>query len=172
MFLRISAFIICGMFVLALVGCSDDSPSSNSSKDVYNPIGVEGVPDVIITDTPPAELPGNRITVTDARLNKDSLVLVVEYSGGCVEHDFACYMFPAAFMESLPPQANLYVLDNTDNDPCDDGIVTDYAIFDVSPVASLHWDHYGYVYDIYINVIDLSSGVPVEKFRLLYDLIP
>lgn len=171
MLMRIFGCVVGVVFLLSLAGCSGDSPSSNSSKHIFNPVGVEGVPDVIITDTRPDELPGFELAVLDARVCRDSLILVVEYGGGCIEHTFSCYMSPAAFMESLPAQANLYVLDNMNNDPCD-GVVTVDAVFDLSTVANLYYQHYGTTFDIILNIHDLSSGVPVKKLTVMYDLTP
>ena len=171
MLMRIFGCVVGIVFLLSLAGCSGDSPSSDSTKHIFNPIGVEGVPDVIITDTRPDELPGCELRVLGARVSQDSLILVVQYGGGCFEHEFSCYMTPAAFMESFPAQANLYVMDNTGNDPCD-GIVTVDAVFDLSTVAALYYQHYGMIFDIILNIHDLSSGAPVKKFTVIYDLTP
>jgi len=69
------------------------------------------------------------ITINSATLNGDCLDLVVQFSGGCVEHRF-CLNWAGVLAESAPPQAFLYLVHDDNNDPCDN-IVTRHLYFDV-----------------------------------------
>ena len=63
--------------------------------------------------------------------------LEVNHSGGCGDHDFALFMSPATFAESVPVQANLWLQHRDRDDPCD-GMVLQTLTFDLQPVAGLH----------------------------------
>lgn len=67
------------------------------------------LPSVQIVDNPPSEIELYPYDLDSARIVDGRITLWVNYGGGCEAHYFQLYMTPAAFMESQPPQANLYL---------------------------------------------------------------
>ena len=73
----------------------------------------------IITDAQMASRKFNvDFTITQWAVSGDTLLIGVQYSGGCKTHDWRVY-FSGAMMKSMPPQALLHVAHiNDDEDPC------------------------------------------------------
>ena len=67
------------------------------------------LPMVQIVDNPHSEIELYPYDLDSARIVGGRITLWVNYGGGCEAHYFQLYMSPAAFMESQPPQANLYL---------------------------------------------------------------
>ena len=65
---------------------------------------------VIITNQPPDSIQLDPFDLEGIHIAGDTITLDITYSGGCKEHGFSLYMSPAAFLESYPVQANLYLL--------------------------------------------------------------
>jgi hypothetical protein len=72
-------------------------------------------------------------------------------------------MTPAAFMESYPVQANLYLRHDAHDDPCD-AIVTDSAEFDLGPIIGLYKQMYGASGQINLNLFNFEQ---TESTRLI-----
>lgn len=94
-------------------------------------------------------------TVLQASLDGDVLTLEVEYSGGCVEHEF--YLSTnGSFLESMPVQLAT-VLSNPTEDSCD-GIMRRTISFDLIPLQEL-----------YLNGYQEASGeILLSDFGILY----
>ena len=71
--------------------------------------------------------------------------------GGGIRHEFALYMSPAAFAESHPVQASLYLAHDKNGDGAR-AIIRDTLAFDISPIADLYELQYGRRDDIILNV--------------------
>ncbi|MCX4246184.1 hypothetical protein [Paraliomyxa miuraensis] len=84
--------------------------------------------------------PTDPVSIIDASIVGDTLVLAVEYGGGCVEHMFgSCW--DGSFAESDPVQAWLQVNHEDNDDPCD-GVVMEERNFDLSPMRQAWIDAY------------------------------
>ena len=97
----------------------------------------------------------------------DSITLDVTYSGGCAEHDLSLYMSPAAFLESYPVQANLYLKHNDNDDACD-GLISAEATFNLRVIAEFYRILYGRYDEIIINVFDYFEDAPGKKLSASY----
>ncbi len=98
---------------------------------------------------------GFETTVLQALLDGDVLTLEVQYSGGCVEHEF--YLSTdGAFMESLPVQLAT-VLSNPTEDACD-GIERRSISFDLIPLQELYRKGYQ----------EASGEILLSDFGILY----
>jgi hypothetical protein len=103
---------------------------------------------------------------------EDTISLNVTYSGGCKEHCFSLYMSPAAFLESYPVQANLYLRHNSNGDDCE-AFIYKTVSFNLRPVSELYKSLYGSYDEIIINVFEYKSNrkvsvsyVPVQNYGL------
>ena len=133
----------------------------------YPPIdSVEGA--VIISDTQPAVIQDAAFVLDSVRITGDVITLTIEYSGGCNEHEFELHMSPAAFMESLPVQANLFLRHIDFDDPCRAWFRRPVS-FDLRPVAQEYEIQYGGLDCILLNVYRyLTPSAPAEKVTVLY----
>ena len=69
-----------------------------------------------------------------AALKGDSLILFVEYGGGCKEHVFTPYCSDYV-LESFPPQIDLWFHHDANDDRCK-AIIHQRLAFDVKPAAA------------------------------------
>ena len=126
--------IICGiMFLISCGSCSviiTDIPSDLLQKDPFNLEGIEIV--------------------------EDTIILSVTYGGGCKDHYFALFMSPAAFLESYPVQANLYLWHNSNGDACE-ALINENISFNLRPIAELYKSTSGQLNEIIINVFEYKS---------------
>jgi len=111
------------------------------------------VPRVQITNAPPNELLLDPFWLDGAKMNGDILTLSLSASGGCREHTYQLFMSPDALLESNPPQAELFIRHNGNDDPCD-AIVFSEVSFDMSPISRLH----GQPGTIILNVNEFFSN--------------
>jgi len=123
--------------------------------------------EVLITSSPPTAFPDDSYELDSIEIDGDVANLYVHYSGGCTVHDFELIMTPAAFLESNPVQADLYLSHESHNDPCDawlGGVLS----FDLRPVAHLYELAYGQLDPIVLNVHNLSDSPPYSRHSATY----
>lgn len=73
------------------------------------------------------------LTVTDARVEGDTLIATVQYGGGCQEHTFvACW--DGTIAESMPTQTTLRIIHDGHNDTCRARKIEALAL-DLAPLA-------------------------------------
>ncbi|MFQ5631222.1 MAG: hypothetical protein ACE5I1_20820 [bacterium] len=126
------------------------------------------LPKVIITDQNSDSLQQDRFALDSVYVDQDILVLDVTHSGGCREHFYALYMSPAAFKESFPVQADLYLVHNENDDPCD-AIFSEVRKFDIRPIADLYRNSYGRLDKIILNIFEYYEGTPGRSIQLEYE---
>lgn len=133
-----------------------------------------GFPDIIITDESPVTLQKDPFGLASMEVVGDNITLSLNYSGGCETHSFALYMSPAAFLESFPVQAELYVWHDDHQDPCDGLVFDDKRSFDLRPIAELYQEMYGRMDPIQINVYQYFQDLQGDKLNAIYspELIP
>ncbi len=122
---------------------------------------------VQITDQTPGSIQLHAFDLKSIAIVGDTISLDVTYGGGCKEHDFALFMSPAAFLESAPVQANLYLRHNNNGDSCKALIYTT-ASFDLRPIAQLYQQFYGRKDEIIINVFKYFENEPGGKLSASY----
>jgi hypothetical protein len=126
------------------------------------------VPPVIITDLPPDTILLDPYWVDSLSLDGDLLSVSVHYGGGCNPHAFQLYMTPAAFLESHPVQASLYLWHNSYDDACD-AIVSQTVTFDMGAIAALFESQYpGSDGEIWLNVHEFVAGDYTQHESILY----
>ncbi len=122
---------------------------------------------VIITEQPPDSLQLDPFHLQSLSISGDTLTLAITHGGGCAEHDYALFMSPAAFLESYPVQANLYLRHEDHDDPCD-GLISAALKFNLRPVAELYRHFYGRKDEIIINVFEFYETAPSGKLSASY----
>jgi hypothetical protein len=118
---------------------------------------------VEIGDVTPEDLKKDGFTFRDAHIDGTALKLTVVSGGGCQEHGYSLTMTPAAFMESYPVQANIYLRHDAHDDPCD-AIVTDSVVFDLAAIIELYKQMYGSSGQINLNLFNFEQ---TESTRLI-----
>lgn len=119
--------IVC--VVMGFAACKNNAQSVAKSQPPAQPKQAP-VKDIIVQNFKPTK-PDFR--VLEMSNENDILTVIVQYGGGCKEHDFNAY-FSGGWAKSLPPQAALYFEHlNPDNDPCR-SIVRDTLYFNLTPV--------------------------------------
>ena len=105
------------------------------------------------TDTKPQPSPTlasdpdvNKITIQDSHMAKDNyqlknlaidgsnLILDISYSGGCEDHVFNL-IWTGKYVETLPPQVDLYLVHNANNDNCE-AYFSKQLKFDLTPLIT------------------------------------
>jgi|JI6StandDraft_1071083.scaffolds.fasta_scaffold10416_6 hypothetical protein len=71
-------------------------------------------------------------TTLSSRINGDTLLIEVQYGGGCEEHKFTLHT-NKMWMKSLPPQLNLWLEHDSSNDMCR-ALLTETLKFDIKPL--------------------------------------
>lgn len=125
---------ILAIAVLLLSACGNKKKAaadqrSSSSEMTDNPSNKH--PEIVMMQMPALET-GDPYNFEKVELKGDILELVVSYSGGCETHDFVLQGDPR-IMKSLPPQMNIVLLHNANQDRCR-AHITDTLHYDLSPV--------------------------------------
>ena len=107
---------------------------------------------IILTFGQPTNMwPNDPFTLISAEVLGDTLEVIVEYSGGCVEHDFRllCY---GSWMESMPVQVGILLSHNANNDNCD-AIIRQMLRFDLTPLRDEYNRFYSVISDVLVMVL-------------------
>ena len=122
----------------------------------------EGTP-VVISNIAPVDLQKDPFTIIDPMIEDAQLNMTVVSGGGCRDHIYTLTMTPAAFMESFPVQANIFLWHDGMDDPCD-AIVTDSVSFDLTPILELYTQMYGHTGQVNLNLYNFEQ---TESTRLV-----
>lgn len=121
--------------LIVTVGCRNSGESTAKAQKEH-PKKVEA-PRPIIKD-PSVTISEKDVdfTVTDWAISGDTLLVGVQYGGGCREHDWRMF-FNGAFLKSLPPQAILQLqhLVKDGPDPCR-SVVRQSLRFDLTSIRA------------------------------------
>lgn len=118
--------IMCLMLLGVMTGCSlvDGQTNGNGNKPVTER-------QILIVDQWD-RYPDDPLLIKDARIVGDSLTLLVSYSGGCKPHGFQL-LGSNAIMKSQPPQMNIRVAHNSNDDMCE-ALITEDLTFSLHPL--------------------------------------
>lgn len=131
------------------------------------PFRIASTSDVVITDQSPASLQLDAFQLDSVEVAGDSISMNVSHSGGCSEHEYTLFMSPAAFLESFPVQANLFLRHDDNDDPCD-GLFTSRISFNLQPVADLYHQSYGGKDEIILNLFHYFGTDPGGHLSMSY----
>jgi hypothetical protein len=122
---------------------------------------------VLITDQSPNSIQLDPFELKSIEIVRDTITLDITHSGGCKEHSYTLFMSPAAFLESFPAQANLYLRHNGHSDACE-ALIRTTVSFNLQPIAELYQNFYGRKDEIIINVFDYFENEPGNKLSASY----
>ena len=131
------------LVVLGAIGLGaqedDDTPIAVSADDVaaeeVKPWGL------VVTDPDStADLGADEYVLSAAAIAGDTLVVTVEYGGGCAEHVFALDA-SGAFAESDPVQLMVSLAHNANGDACERWVTQDYC-FNLAPLKARYQEEY------------------------------
>ena len=109
-----------------------DTPADTIAVPPFSP----GADSLIVVNTLDDMVGTDPFWLGDVRIEGDILSLVVTYSGGCEEHEFALWTTPE-YAESEPAQHGLFLTHNANGDMCE-AAITQELRFDISPLKTLH----------------------------------
>ncbi len=130
--IRLSIFIALSLFLLQCKKAKNASkePEKKPNTEITN----EKPPQKLMTihGSMSYEWPGSTdpYDVLDIKVKGDTLAVIVQYGGGCEPHDFQMH-HNMRWMKSLPPQLNLYLEHESNNDMCR-AMITHTLHFDLS----------------------------------------
>ncbi|MCB1100659.1 MAG: hypothetical protein KDN22_34170 [Verrucomicrobiae bacterium] len=130
-------------------------------------VRTQGASVVVLEDAAPESLQLDPFKLREVRVEGQTLLADVSYSGGCADHGFQLYISPATFEESSPVQASLWLQHEDNDDPCD-AIVSDTIHFDLAPVLDLHRELYGRDDEIILHVYGFFDGEPDGEVVVRY----
>ncbi|MEE4310664.1 MAG: hypothetical protein V2J62_02235 [candidate division KSB1 bacterium] len=87
---------------------------------------------IMFTDIDDLSLKLDAAAIDSAAVVADSLILFVAYGGGCKIHQFLLYG-SSAILKSNPPQAEIYLSHDADNDLCE-AYIHERLSFDLQPL--------------------------------------
>jgi hypothetical protein len=133
----ITIFIL--VLVIILIGCTIGTNDTKNDPDDHPNNSDNNADDIIIDEDGMDEYIDDGVEFNNAYVTDDDILVIdVTYSGGCVDHGFVL-VWNGSYMESYPPQINLFLFHDFNDDPCD-GIVNDtlYYNFDFDAPLYVH----------------------------------
>ncbi len=103
--------LVLSICLISLLGCDDPVPLETPGIDLSNTV-------ILFDDINSIKLEKDPLHITKTRIEKDSLIINIEYSGGCTKHDFKLFI-GKWILKSNPPQAELYLSHNSNGDMCE-----------------------------------------------------
>ena len=123
---------------------------------------------VVISDMAPDSIQVDPFHLVEAAVSGDRMDATVQYSGGwCRPHYFWLHMSPASFMESILPQANLYLRHHSSGDMCE-ALITERLSFSIRPIAVLYDSTYGGLDSIQLNLYEYFETEPDWAISTIY----
>jgi len=121
------------LVLAGFLSCKNNGAGTKSSKGAENAQSANVEVKQIIVDANRGPAPKPDFSASNWTMKRGILEVVVQYSGGCDEHDFNAY-FSGSWLKSMPPQAMVTLEHlNPKNDPCRK-MVKDTFLFDATPL--------------------------------------
>ena len=96
--------------ILLIWSCNENNSINDSNNFLHDKI--------IITNNENVKLNNDYLKVLEQYISGDYLILKVQYSGGCKEHEIQIYT-TGAILKTNPPQTELYISHNANNESCE-----------------------------------------------------
>ena len=112
-------------FVIFFTGCGTGFDPLSTKDLSYPQI-------IIFDDINSVDISNDAVSINEVSVDNDTLKLNVSYSGGCKEHEFKLFG-SSNIAESNPPQAQIFLSHNANNDACE-AYITEELAFDLSPL--------------------------------------
>ena len=132
---KILGLILTFAGMVIIFSCKHDDMLKN-----LEPLGGEhSCKNIIIDESQYDTAPRDDFMIKDAIIKNDSIILMVQYSGGCGAISFEL-ITEGYFMESNPVQLDI-LLSFEDEDPCE-AAIQEQICFDMTKLAKLYKDSY------------------------------
>ena len=102
----------------------------------------------------------DKLKVLEQNIIGDILTLKVQYGGGCKEHEIKVYSLKS-IIKTNPPQFELFISHNANNDGCMMLITKEYNI-NLRDLKLFYKSHYNNVNILILDIYEPGSNVPVS----------
>lgn len=122
------------LFVFAIANsCGDKKAIVDAPKNSdVNSSQIKIMKSIDINETYTSEGKTDPFTTLSTKIIGDTLLVEVQYGGGCEQHEFTMHT-NKIWMKSLPPQLNLWLEHQSNNDMCR-ALITETLFFDLKPI--------------------------------------
>jgi hypothetical protein len=129
-------FIISLCVFLAFLGCDRFNPSNSSLQSDTTHTAI-----IMVDDLSSASLATDNAQIRSAVISSDVLTIVAQYGGGCKHHEFKLFG-SKRFLESNPPQADVFLSHQANGDACK-ALITDTLRFSLIRLRDVYQSSYG-----------------------------
>ena len=120
------------MFAFVLLGCATQKKLEQVDETAIN-VDSKPAKDFIIAKLGEPKR-SDAVTINNARIEENLMYLIVEYSGGCEEHEFEL-IGSYNVAKSMPPQRGIQLQHNANGDNCR-ALITDTLIANIETLAA------------------------------------
>ncbi len=121
--------LILTIITLLFWGCQNASVSTTGNIQTDDQI-------ILFNNSPGPDFYNDFALINSAWTLRDTLIIVVSYSGGCRTHDFRLFG-SRSIIKTNPPQAEIYLSHNSNADMCE-AWITKNIKFDLSPLRNYY----------------------------------
>ncbi|HCY45715.1 MAG TPA: hypothetical protein DHU89_03460 [Flavobacteriales bacterium] len=128
------ALVLVGVLILISSSCNKRREMKKSPADQTETINTKEKEAISVVEMDPTykNIKTDSFTLLESSLEGDNLILLVQYGGGCREHEWKLKT-NGAYAKSLPPQITLNLEHNANSDMCR-ALVTDTLEFNLEPL--------------------------------------
>jgi hypothetical protein len=142
---------VCALLLLQLLSCGEKS-SITDPGDLLSDM-------VIIADNLNVKLKSDYLKVLEQYISGDYLILKVQYSGGCKEHEIKVYT-TGALIKTNPPQAEFFISHNANNDGCE-ALITKELKINLIELRNFYKTNFNIIQRILLRVYEPGTINPV-----------
>jgi len=128
------ALVLVGVLILISSSCNKRREMKKSPADQTETINTKEKEAISVVEIDPTykNIKTDSFNLLESSLEGDNLILLVQYGGGCREHEWKLKT-NGAYAKSLPPQITLNLEHNANSDMCR-ALVTDTLEFNLEPL--------------------------------------
>lgn len=136
----------------------------DSSSDAPKKSEAMGI--IFFDDMDRIDFPVDEAAIDSVKLDADILSVKVSYSGGCKEHVFRMYVW-RRFLESNPPQAELFLSHDSRNDNCE-AYLSQWIEFDLTELVKYARSQYGSPGSVKLRIFAPNARQPYYPIPELF----
>jgi hypothetical protein len=156
--MKTQIILILFMFGLLIYGCSKNVTAPQNQ----NPIKAQNI--IMFNQMDSIHLYKDPVSINSIDVDKEMLKVTLNYGGGCGEHVIALYGF-SSFLESNPPQADIFLSHNSNGDSCEAWIGRE-DVFNLEPLLLLCRQQY-HNGQILLRVYPPNSTEPIRPLPVV-----